>query len=368
MDTYYLGIDVGSVSINLVVTNRKDNILEKLYLKTMGQPINVLCEGLKTLGERLGGNRYICGVGATGSGRQLAGVISGADIVKNEITTHAVAAQKTIHNVKTVMEIGGQDSKIIMLKNGIVCDFAMNTVCAAGTGSFLDRQAERLGIPIEKFGEYALRSVTPVRIAGRCAVFAESDMIHKQQAGHKTEDIICGLCEGLVRNYLNNLVKGKRVDEPIVFQGGVAANVGIVAAFEKALGMKVVIPKYYDVMGAYGAALIAKDYIEQKKKAKDENNGVKKLYKNNIELNSELLEKKERMSLDCKEIEIETKTESTAYEGTKFKGFETGNYNYSTRNVQCNGCSNMCEIVEILSEGDVIARWGDRCGNSKVEK
>ncbi|NSW89356.1 MAG: 2-hydroxyglutaryl-CoA dehydratase [Firmicutes bacterium] len=316
LDTYYLGIDVGSVSTNLVVIDTNDKIIEKLYLKTSGQPIKVLCEGLKLLGDHLGRNVNICGVGATGSGRQLAAVITGADIIKNEITAHAVAAQRIVPDVRTILEIGGQDSKIIFLKNGIICDFAMNTVCAAGTGSFLDRQAARLGIPIEEFGGYALRSKSPVRIAGRCAVFAESDMIHKQQAGHSLEDIICGLCEGLVRNYLNNLAKGKDISEPVMFQGGVAANVGIVAAFKKALQKDIIIPKYYDVMGAYGAALIAK----QKTKEKTQKNS------------------------------------------TKFRGFKSAEDNYEAKSIECNGCSNMCEVVEISSNGNAIARWGDRCG------
>ena len=188
----YLGIDVGSVSTNLVVINENDEVVDKLYLRTSGQPINALVKGMKTLSERIGRNVVIKGVGTTGSGRQLAGVIVGADIVKNEITTHAIAAQKLVPGVRTILEIGGQDSKIIILKNGIVYDFAMNTVCAAGTGSF-DRQAARLEISIEEFGSYALRSKASVRIAGRCAVFAESDMIHKQQTGHSVEDIINGL-------------------------------------------------------------------------------------------------------------------------------------------------------------------------------
>lgn len=311
---YYLGVDVGSVSTNLVIIDEDENILHKLYLRTGGQPINALCSGMKILAEKVEGDMPVKGVGTTGSGRQLANVIVGADIVKNEITAHAVAAQKIVPGVRTILEIGGQDSKIIILKNGIVYDFAMNTVCAAGTGSFLDRQASRLGIPIEEFGKYALHSKTPVRIAGRCAVFAESDMIHKQQTGHSVEDIINGLCEALVRNYLNNLAKGKVIEDPIVFQGGVAANVGIVAAFERALGKKVIIPQYYDVMGAYGAALIAK-------------------------------EKMSREDLP-----------------SNFYGFEISGYEYKAKSIECNGCSNMCEVIEVMSNGETLARWGDRCG------
>lgn len=311
---YYMGIDVGSVSTNLVVIDEDDNIIQKLYLRTSGQPINTLRTGIKMLSEKFGDSINIRGVGTTGSGRQLASVIVGADIVKNEITTHAIAAQKIVPEVKTILEIGGQDSKIIILRNGVVYDFAMNTVCAAGTGSFLDRQASRLEIPIEEFGAYALRSKSPVRIAGRCAVFAESDMIHKQQTGHSIEDIINGLCEALVRNYLNNLAKGKDIEGPVVFQGGVAANVGIVAAFERALEKKIIIPQYHDVMGAYGAALIAKEKISK-----------------------------------CKG-------------NTKFYGFNMASREYIAKSMECHDCSNTCEVIEISSENHVVARWGDRCG------
>jgi len=311
---YYLGIDLGSVSTNFVVIDEDENVVEKLYLRTGGKPIAALRNGMSILAERLGSSVKINGVGTTGSGRQLASVIVGADVIKNEITSHAIAAQKVVPGVRTILEIGGQDSKIILLRNGIVHDFAMNTVCAAGTGSFLDRQAARLEIPIEEFGSYALKSTSPVRIAGRCAVFAESDMIHKQQTGHSLEDIICGLCEALVRNYLNNLAKGKKIEEPIVFQGGVAANVGIVAAFEKAIGKKITIPKYYDVMGAYGAALIAKEKMAAGKQK------------------------------------------------TNFYGLKAADNEYNAKSLECHDCSNMCEVIEIYSNGKVIARWGDRCG------
>lgn len=311
---YYLGIDVGSVSTNIVVIDEDCNLVEKIYLRTSGKPIDVLLSGLREIEKRLKGKSNIKGVGTTGSGRQLASVIVGADIVKNEITAHAMAALKTVPDVKTIFEIGGQDSKIIFLQEGIVTDFAMNTVCAAGTGSFIDRQANRLEISIEKFGQYALKADSPVRIAGRCAVFAESDMIHKQQTGHSVENIIAGLCEALVRNYLNNLAKGKEIKPPIVFQGGVAANVGIVKAFENELNTKIIIPEQYDVMGAYGSALLAKDKVKKQ-----------------------------------------------GYKGKRFS-FKDLSYNYETKSIECKDCANNCEIIEICSENSAIARWGDKCG------
>lgn len=307
----YLGIDVGSVSINIVVLSEAGDVITGLYLRTKGRPIQVIQEGLKEAAKSIPPDCEVAGVGSTGSGRYLAGIMVGADVVKNEITAHAVAASTMVPDVQTVFEIGGQDSKIIVLRNGIVTDFAMNTVCAAGTGSFLDQQAARLNIPITQFGELALQSTVPVRIAGRCTVFAESDMIHKQQMGHQIPDIINGLCEALVRNYLNNVGKGKEILPPIVFQGGVAANVGIKAAFEKALGEPVIIPKHFGIMGAIGAAQLAREEVRDRQ--------------------------------------------------TSFKGFKVVGLPYRTGSFECDGCSNVCEVVEIYEGEKVIGRWGSRC-------
>ncbi len=316
---HYLGVDVGSVSTNIVVIDDDLNLIDKLYLRTKGRPIKVIQEGFKILNEKYS-NSIIRGVGTTGSGRVLASFLVGADVVKNEITAHAMAAVSMNKQVRTVIEIGGQDSKIIIIKNGIATDFAMNTVCAAGTGSFLDRQAERLEIPIEEFGNYALKSSAPVRIAGRCAVFAESDMIHKQQLGYDPSDIICGLCHAMVRNYLNNVAKGKEILPNIFFQGGVAANVGIKKAFEKELGYEVMVPKYYDVMGAVGAAILAKKAVS----------------KENIR--------------------------------TKFKGFVLADGFIKTKSFECDMCSNKCEVATLYDEEKVIGCFGDKCGRWNTEE
>ena len=170
-----------------------------------------------------------------------------------------MAATHFYPDVRTILEIGGQDSKIIIIRNGVVTDFGMNTVCAAGTGSFLDHQALRLGISINEFAREAMKSKNPVRIAGRCTVFAESDMIHKQQMGHSTPDILYGLCQALVRNYINNVGLGKTIEKPIIFQGGVAFNQAIVRAFEEELQTEIMVPKHHEIMGAIGAAIIASE-------------------------------------------------------------------------------------------------------------
>jgi predicted CoA-substrate-specific enzyme activase len=315
---YYLGVDVGSVSTDLVLLDRKMNVAEKLYLRTKGKPIKAIQEGFKFLKEKYG-HIEIGAAGTTGSGRHIASTLIGGDAVKNEITAHAVAATEIDKEVRTIIEIGGQDSKIITLNNGVVTDFAMNTVCAAGTGSFLDRQAERLDIPIEEFGDYALKATTPLRIAGRCAVFAESDMIHKQQLGYNEADIIRGLCDALVRNYLNNIGKGKEIVPKVFFQGGVAANKGMKAAFENALGFEVTIPEHYNMMGAIGSAILAKEAVEKTGK-------------------------------------------------TNFKGFNLADSNFISKSFECEGCSNKCEVVRINENNNAIGCFGDRCGkwSSKI--
>jgi activator of 2-hydroxyglutaryl-CoA dehydratase len=145
LNQFYLGVDVGSVSTNIVLMDSKDHkkLYETLYIRTNGQPMESLKRGFTTLKEKGYHSDDILGVGVTGSARVLIGNIIGADSIINEITAHAVAAIDVHPEVKTVIEIGGQDSKIIIIKDGIVVDFAMNTICTTGTGSFLDQQAFR---------------------------------------------------------------------------------------------------------------------------------------------------------------------------------------------------------------------------------
>ena len=309
----FIGVDVGSVTTKFAVLNQEDELLASNYLRTQGKPIAMIQQGLKEITQLMPADAEICGVGTTGSARYLAGAVVGADIVKNEITAHAIAALHYVPDAQTIIEIGGQDSKLILLSDGIVVDFAMNTVCAAGTGSFLDQQAMRLNMRIEEFGKRALASKTPVRIAGRCTVFAESDMIHKQQMGHNIEDILYGLCQALTRNYLNNVGLGKGILPPVVFQGGVAFNRGIIRAFEETIQAEVMVPPHHEVMGAVGAALLTHEEI---------------ILKGN---------------------------------GTRFKGLEIAEADYRTSSFECKSCPNLCEIVQIKISNQTIARWGGRC-------
>jgi predicted CoA-substrate-specific enzyme activase len=252
----------------------------------------------------------VAGVGVTGSGRSLTGAVIGADLIKNEISAHARAAIHLHPDVQTIFEIGGQDSKITVVRDGVVVDFAMNLVCAAGTGSFLDSQAKRLNLSIDELSEKAMRSEQPTSIAGRCTVFAESDMIHKQQTGHRQEDIVMGLCLAMARNFLSNVCTGKEIRPPIVLQGGVSANRGIRRAFEEILGHDLIIPRHHMVMGAYGAALLAA---------------------------------------------------GRAGERSRFRGYGIADRAIGTRSFRCDDCPNQCEIVEMVEGGVVLGRSGGRC-------
>ena len=308
----YLGIDIGSISTKGVIIDSDNNIIASDYIWTHANPRNAVDKLINSLKSKLSDNYIIKGIGTTGSARKLIGLMLDANVIKNEITAHAIGTLSKYPSVRTILEIGGQDSKIILLNNGYVTDYAMNTLCSAGTGSFLSSQAERLEINIEDFSSIALQSKSPAKIAARCTVFAESDLIHKAQVGYKKEDIVAGLCKSIVENYLNNVCKGKKIVSPIVFQGGVSKNNGVVKFMNEILGRDVIVDKDSHLMGALGIAILAR-----------ENNDNKKTY-----------------NLDLKNISFKT------------KGFE------------CNRCPNNCEIFNIYKNGDLVDTWGSRCGRN----
>ncbi len=315
----YLGIDVGSLSTNLALIDRDKNVVARRYLMTEGRPIEAVRRGLTEIGEEIGGCVKVIGVGTTGSGRYLTGDFVGADIIKNEITAQATAAINIDPTVDTIFEIGGQDSKYIALQNKTVIDFEMNKACAAGTGSFLQEQAEKLAINIEReFGDRALQAQCPVGCGERCTVFMESDLVSHQRRGAQTDDIIAGLAYSIASNYLTKVVGDRRIGDNIFFQGGVAWNKGVVAAFEKLTGKKITVPPHHDITGAIGAAILAME----------SDNGL----------------------------------------GTKFKGFDLSKRHYSVSTFTCEDCSNMCEIRQVDVEGENPLYYGSRCEKYDVRR
>lgn len=308
----YLGVDVGSVSTNVVVLDGWGRVLAKRYLPTAGRPIEAVRQGLSEVGAELGGKVRICGVGTTGSGRYLTGDIIGADVIKNEITCQAAAAAFIDPGVDTIIEIGGQDSKYIRIARGSVVDFEMNKACAAGTGSFLEEQAERLGISIkDQFANLAFNAAAPCGLGERCTVFMESDLVHHLNSGAGVDDISAGLAYSIAQNYLNRVAAGKSMGDRIFFQGGVAGNKAVVAAFERILGKTLTVPPHHEVTGAVGAALIA----------------------------------------------MRNRPEG----GSRFKGFKAFERPYTISIFTCRECANQCDIRRVCFDRDPPLFYGGRC-------
>jgi len=316
----FLGIDVGSVSTNLVLLDENGQMIKEIYTRTEGRPIEVVDRCLHEINHELGKSITIQGVGTTGSGRELIGELIGSDTIKDEITAHKTGAEfiaKTLLNTQpdTIFEIGGQDSKYISIENGVVVDFAMNEACAAGTGSFLEERAEELDVSIKgEFASLALSSDSPLKLGERCTVFMQQDVSMQQQKGAKKEDITAGLAYSIVYNYLNRVVGRRKIGDVIFFQGGTAYNDAIASAFSIVLKKEIIVPPYNGVVGAVGAALLARENMS----------------KTTIK--------------------------------TKFRGFNLNNIDYTLREFTCKSCSNFCHMQEFTVEQEKTY-WGDQCSD-----
>lgn len=316
-----LGIDVGSLSTNVVLIDSENNVVARRYLPTASKPLNAIQRGLKEIYDEIGDHVSITAVGTTGSGRYLTGDFVGADAIQNEITAQATAAIAYDSTVDTIFEIGGQDSKYISIENGVVVDFEMNKVCAAGTGSFLEEQADKLDITIvDQFAEHAFKSEKPVKLGDRCTVFMESDLNSHQQKGANIPDLVGGLAYSIVQNYTQKVVGDKPIGEKIFFQGGVTNNKAVVAAFEKITGKSIIIPPHFDVTGAIGAAILARNSMVSGQK-------------------------------------------------TRFKGFDISKIPFTISSFTCHACTNNCEIQQIKIEGESKKLfYGGRCEKYELDE
>ncbi|MCR4287068.1 MAG: acyl-CoA dehydratase activase, partial [Deltaproteobacteria bacterium] len=316
----WLGIDVGSTSTNVILIDKDEKLITKRYLATAGRPLEAVRKGLLEVWEECGDSVTVKGAGTTGSGRYLSGDFVGADVIRNEITAQATAAAAIDPEVDTIFEIGGQDSKYIAMKDSVVVGFEMNKVCAAGTGSFLEEQAERLGISIKgEFSELALSCATPPPMGERCTVFIETDMVQYQQRGVEKDGLVAGLSYSIVHNYLNRVVGDRRIGDRIFFQGGTAANLGVVSAFEQITGKKIYVPEHHDVTGAIGVAMLAQREMQE---------GAE----------------------------------------TRFKGFDLSKKKYELKSFECRDCSNVCDIKKVEMEGEAPLYYGGRCEKYDVRR
>ncbi|HEY3354352.1 MAG TPA: acyl-CoA dehydratase activase, partial [Polyangia bacterium] len=306
----FLGVDVGSVSTDLALVGRDGTVLDGVYLPTRGRPIDVLREGLGLLAARYGERLRVVGLGTTGSGRHLAGRLLGADIVKNEITAQLKGALHYFPDADCIFEIGGQDSKYIRIERGRLADFTMNKVCAAGTGSFLEEQCENLGIDVKTdFAGLAAESHAPADLGSRCTVFMETELVNARRSGAGLPDLCAGLALAVARNYLTKVVAQSAVGAHVVFQGGVAGNAAVVAAFEELLGQPVGVHPHSGLSGAIGIALLARDA------------GVTR---------------------------------------TAFKGLGAVAEHHESKTFECRQCENRCE-VSVVRVGEQRAHFGDTC-------
>lgn len=313
----YLGIDVGSVSTNLALITESGELIHGIYTMTRGRPVEVVTESLVEMEAAVGGRVRVLGLGTTGSGRDLIGLLAGADAVKDEITAHkagAVHVGRTLLNrgVDTIFEIGGQDSKFISLRDGTVTDFCLNEACAAGTGSFLEEQARQIGVEIKgEFAALALASRHPLRIGERCTVFMAKEIVPYLQKGVPREDLIAGLALSVAQNYLNRVVKKRPIGETVFFQGGTAYNDAVAAAFATVLDREIVVPPHNGILGAIGAALLAAD-------------------------------------------------SRAGGKPSAFRGWQLDRVPRSLREFTCRACSNHCTVEEFTVAGEK-SYWGDKC-------
>lgn len=305
--SYCLGCDIGSTSVKVVALDKSGKVCAFSYIKNEG-----IIESVKKAFDQLDlpEEAEIKGFGITGSGRNFGGTLLKADLVKTEILAHAKATLLYYPEVRTIFEVGGEDCKLIILENGRIKDFQMNTICGGGTGAMLETIANRIAVPVEEIGDMALKSRQDISIAGKCGIFAQSTVVSKINLGVRKEDILMGICRALISNYFAMLAKGKFLKPPFVFQGATAFNQALIHCFEEETASKVQVPPYPHLMGAIGMALY-------------------------------LIE--------------ETPEES------RFVGFDQIQDDFQTENIKSDRCANQCEITYLYREDEFIASFGNRC-------
>ena len=317
----YLGIDVGSTSTKLAFIDSKGGVIFDVYRKTLGEPIAATQKILKASAELMQSEGFIAevlGCGTTGSGRKLVGHVVGADLVLNEISAHVAGATFESKDIETIFEIGGQDAKYMRVLNGGIRDANMNYVCAAGTGSFIEEQANKLGYKVQEVGPM-VEGISPPQTSDRCTVFMEEDINALLRRGFGRDEAMAAVMYSVAKNYLNKVVGNRQVSrKKVFFQGATARNRGLVAAFENLMGLEIVVSPCCHVMGAFGVAL---------------------------------------------EVQNRTKVGKST-----FRGFDLYNRKIELTTETCENCQNRCTITFAQIEGDSYRpSWGYMCGKEPDE-
>ena len=254
----YLGIDIGSTSTKAVLINSRNDVLIGLYTQTAGQPvkaIQALFEAIENITQKQACEFIFNGVGTTGSGRKFIGRIVNADLIIDEITAHARAAYELNSEADTIIEIGGQDAKFTTMQNGMVTSSVMNNVCAAGTGSFIEEQAVKLGVSLADYTGRALNTPSPIS-SDRCTVFMERDINNYLTEGYSVDEVLASVLHSVCENYLAKVAVEANIGQNVCFQGATARNQALVAAFEHRLNKPIFVSKFCHLTGALGSALI----------------------------------------------------------------------------------------------------------------
>ena len=254
----FTGIDIGSTSTKAILIDETKKPVAGFYTYTVGKPLSAvksILEAIENVALRKKAEFTIKGVGTTGSGRKFIGKILNADLIIDEITSHARAAYELNPLTDTIIEIGGQDAKFTLMHNGSVTFSQMNSVCAAGTGSFLQEQAEKLGCSISDYAKMSENIGAPLA-SNRCAVFMERDIIQLLGIGYSINEILATALHSVTENYLQKVATEASIGNYICFQGATAKNKSLVAAFEQRLKKPIYVSEYCHLTGALGTALM----------------------------------------------------------------------------------------------------------------
>jgi predicted CoA-substrate-specific enzyme activase len=260
----FAGIDIGSTSTKAVLIDETKKPVAGFYTYTVGKPLSAvksILEAIENLSNQKKVEFTISGVGTTGSGRKFIGKILNADLILDEITSHARAAYELNPLTDTIIEIGGQDAKFTLMHNGSVTFSQMNSVCAAGTGSFLQEQVKKLGCQLSEYSQLVENVGSPLG-SDRCAVFMERDISHLLNNGYSVNEILATALHSVTENYIQKVATEASIGDNICFQGATARNKSLVAAFEQRLNKPIYVSKYCHLTGALGTALLL---LEEKK-------------------------------------------------------------------------------------------------------
>ncbi len=313
MDKLYMGIDVGTSYTKGVIIDKYDNIMSSYCIETLGDSIMAVKTVILKMKNDIDLSKYkVMSVGVTGFAKKMVGVFLDSQVIRNEVMAVSASVLRMYPDVRCIIDIGGEDSKIIIIDNGRIADMVMNTACGAGIGNFLLNLSKKMGVSLSDFSNLGSSNS---HITSRCMIYAWSDLLDKISTGYSKEDILGSACKMVSKNYINGVCKGKNIREPIVFAGGVSNNLTVVRCLEKELGKKIIVNKNSQLFGCIGVAILARESKIEKEFNFDINNGS-----------------------------IETEM------------------------ISCNNCDKECSIVTIYKNNDLIDAWGNKCDKFKKIK